>query len=142
MEYRHRVRKRTMSEGQRQNRKNKLVAAIAAGKPIAVWARENKVSRRTAYRWAKDPKAKAAVDARRRKAFDRSVGVLSERLARAATAIADLGETADSESVRLSANKAVFSTMISVSKFALLEKRMNAIEEILHARTGIPGCAG
>ena len=63
-------------------------------------------------------------------------------MARAATAIADLGETADSESVRLSANKAVFSTMISVSKFTLLEKRMNEIEEILHARTGIPGCAG
>ncbi len=142
MEYCHRVRKRAMSEGQRQNRKNKLVAAIAMGKPIAVWARENKVSRRTAYRWAKDPKAKAAVDARRRKAFDHSVGVLSGRLARAATAIADLGETADSESVRLSANKAVFSTMISVSKFALLEKRMNEIEKVLHARTGIPGCAG
>ncbi len=41
-----------MSEGQRQNRKNKLVAAIAAGKPIAVWATENMASKRTAYRWA------------------------------------------------------------------------------------------
>ncbi len=142
MEYRHRVRKLAMSEGQRQNRKNKLVAAIAAGKPLAVWARENKVSRWTAYRWAEDPKVKAAFDARRRKAFDRSVGLLSGILARAATVIADLGETADSESVRLSANKAVFSTMISVSKFALLEKRMNEIEESLHPRTGIPGCAG
>ncbi len=131
-----------MSAGQRQNRENKLVAAIAAGKPIAVWARENKVSRRTAYGWAKDPKAKAAVDARRRKAVDHSVGLLSGILTRAANAIADVGETAESESVRLSANKAVFSTMISVSKFALLEKRMNEIEESLHARTGIPGCAG
>ena len=118
MEYRHRVRQRAMSEGQRQNRKNKLVAAIAVGKPIAVWARENKVSRRTAYRWAKDPKVKAAVDARRRKAVDHSIGVLSGRLARAANAIADLGKAAESESVRLSANKAVFSTMIIVSKFA------------------------
>ena len=142
MEHRHRVSTSAMSEGQRQNRKNKLVAAIAVGKPIAVWARENKVSRRTAYRWAKDPKVKAAVDARRRKAVDHSVGVLNARLVRAANAIADLGECAESESVRLSANKAVFSTMIIASKFALLEKRMTEIEEILNARTGSTGCAG
>jgi hypothetical protein len=30
-----------MSEGQRQNWKNKLIAAIAVGKPIAAWVREN-----------------------------------------------------------------------------------------------------
>jgi hypothetical protein len=128
-----------MSEGQRQNRKSKLVTAMALGKPIAVWARENKVSRRTAYRWAKDPKVRAAVDARRRNAVDHSVGVLTGRLARAANAIADLGETAESESVKLAANKAVFSTLIVASKFALLEKRMTEIEEVLHARTGSAG---
>jgi hypothetical protein len=112
VEYRHRVRTSAISEGQRQNRKNKLVAAIAVGKPIAAWARENKVSRRTAYRWAKDPRVKSAVEARRRKAVDHSVGVLTGRLARAANCIAELGEYAESESVRLSANKAVYSTMI------------------------------
>jgi len=109
VEYRHRGRTSAMSEGQRQNWKNKLVAAIAVGKPIAAWARENQMSRRTAYRWAKDPRVKAAVDARRRKALDHSVGVLTGRLTRAANCIADLGESAESESVRLSANKAVFS---------------------------------
>jgi hypothetical protein len=36
-----------MSEGQRQNRKNRLVAAIAVVKFIAEWPRENNVSRRT-----------------------------------------------------------------------------------------------
>ena len=142
MEYRHRGRTSAMSEGQRQNWKNKLVAAIAVGKPIAAWARENQMSRRTAYRWAKDPRVKAAVDARRRKALDHSVGVLTGRLTRAANCIADLGEAADSESVRLSANKAVFSTMISAARFALLEKRMTEIEEILHARTGSTGVTG
>jgi hypothetical protein len=36
-------------EGKRQNQKNNLAAATAVEKPIAAWARENKVSRRTAY---------------------------------------------------------------------------------------------
>ena len=142
MAFRHRVDASAMSEGPRQNRKKKLVAAIALGEPIATWARENGVARRTAYRWAKDPKVKTAVDAHRRKAVDQSVGVLTGRLSRAANAIANLGETAESESVRLSANKAMFSTMISTSKFAVLEQRMAEIEAILNARTGSADFAG
>jgi hypothetical protein len=125
-----------MSGEQRKNRKSNLARALAVGQSTAEWAVQNDVAERTAYRWAKEPKVRAAVEAHRRKFLNQAVGLLSGRLTRAAGAIADLGETAESESVRLSANKAVFSTMITGSKFAVLEQRMTEIEEILNARTG------
>jgi hypothetical protein len=71
-----------MSEGQRQNRKNKLVAAIAVGAPVAAWARENKVSRRTAYRWAKDPLSEFSHWAR--------TGNMRRRIAEDVVSMADL----------------------------------------------------
>jgi hypothetical protein len=124
-----------MSDGQRQNRKKKLVAAVALGTPVAQWARANNVARRTAYRWVKQPKFKSAVDGFRRKAVDQSLGVLTGRLSKAATGIADLGDSAESESVKLAANKAMFSTTITLSKFAVLEQRVTELEERFNART-------
>jgi hypothetical protein len=131
-----------MSEKQRQNRKSQLAHAMAKGQSVAAWSRQNGVALRTAYRWAKEAKFKTAVNSHRRRAIDQSVGRLTDKLADAADAIVELGKTAESESVRLSANKAVFSTMITASRFAGLEQRMTEIEEILNARTGNTGVAG
>jgi hypothetical protein len=138
--YRQRVSTTVMSSGQRENRKKKLVAAIAMGMPVAEWARANNVPRRTAYRWAKEPKVKSAVEAYRRKAVDQSLGVLTKSLSKAAAAIADLGATAESESVRLSANKAMFSTTITLSKFAALEQRVTELEDYFNAGPGRASC--
>ena len=103
-------------------------------------AQENRISRRTAYRWAKDPKVKAAVNSHRRTAVDQSLAVMSEQVTWAAQAIGDLGKNAVSESVRLGALKAVFANLVAVSKFTGLEKRITELEEQFHARTRSTGC--
>ena len=55
----------------------RLPDSLGPGLGTASWgalSRGGITPARTAYRWAKDPKVKAAVDARRRKAFEHSVG--------------------------------------------------------------------
>ena len=49
-----------------ESEKTSLALAMARGEPIAAWARENGVGKRTAYAWAQDPKVKAAVESYRR----------------------------------------------------------------------------
>ncbi len=111
--------------------------------PIAKWAKNHNVPRRTAYRWASEPKVRAEVERARRRALDRAVGRMSDRATWAAKNIVKLGETAASESVRLAALRAILSDMMAVSKFGTLEDRMTQIEEQLHhAGTRSTGCAG
>ena len=53
----------------------------------------------------------------RRRALDRAVGLMARHTHWAAEQIVELGKTASSEAVRLSASRAVLSDMIAVSKF-------------------------
>ena len=100
--------------------------------------------KRTAYRWAREPKVRAAVERSRRRAVDRAIGRMSHRVTWAAEGIAKLAESAASESVRLAANRAIFSDMMAVSEFADLEDRMTQIEGQLNERerAGRTGQAG
>jgi hypothetical protein len=43
------------------SKKTKLALAIAQGESNDVWARQNGVLRRSAFRWAKDPKLRFAI---------------------------------------------------------------------------------
>jgi phosphopantetheinyl transferase (holo-ACP synthase) len=133
---RHHVSITKMSEEQRQNRKSQLARAMAKGQSVAEWSRQSGVAERTAYRWAKEAKFKAVVNSHRRRAIDQSVGRLTDKLASAADAIVNLSETARSESVRLSAIKAMFASVVAMSKFTGLEDRITELEEQYHARTG------
>jgi hypothetical protein len=139
----HRVKATAMSGEQRTSRKRQLVIALAEGKKsLDEWAQENGISRRTAYRWAKDPKVKAAVSAHRRAAVDQSLAVMSGQVTWAAEAIGDLCKNAASESVKLGALKAVFTNLVAISKFAGFEERIAGIEEKLDAytrNTALPG---
>ncbi len=100
----HRVQATAMSGDQRTSRKRQLVIALAEGKKSLLdWAQEKGVSMQRAYRWAKDPKVKAAGSAHCRAAVDQSLAVLSGQVAWAAEAIGDLCKNAASESVRLGA---------------------------------------
>jgi hypothetical protein len=135
----HRVSATPMSGQQRTSRKKQLVIALTEGKLLDDWARENGISRRTAYRWAKDPKVKAAVNLHRRMAVDQSLAVMSEQVTWAAKAIGELGKNAASESVKLRALKAVFANLVAVSKFGGLEERITELEEQFHARTRSTG---
>jgi hypothetical protein len=129
-----------MSEEQRRNRKAQLARAIAAGQSVAKWSQQNGVPKRTAYRWAKEAKVKAAVNSHRRRAIDRSLGRLADKLADAADSMIRLSEKAQSESVQLSAIKGMFDNVVAMAKFSALEERINELEGQFHARTGSAGC--
>jgi hypothetical protein len=128
-----------MSEEQRQNHKAQLVRAVSNGQSVAEWSRQSGVAERTAYRWAKQAKFKSAVNSQRRKAIDQSLGRLTDKLAAATDAIVNLSETAQSESVRLAAIKAMFAHVVAISKFTSLVDRVTALEEQARARTGSAG---
>ena len=101
--------------------------------------RGNNVPKRTAYRWSREPKFRAAVESCRRRAVDRAVGRMAKRVTWATNGIAKLAKSADSESVKLAAPRAMLSDMIAVSKFAGLEHRVTELEEQLNDRTGNTG---
>jgi hypothetical protein len=116
--------------------KSQLTLAIAKGTPVTKWARQNNVPRRTAFRWAREPGVKAAVERHRRRALDRAVGRMTNGVTWATQGIFDLAKGADSESVKLAALRAVVSDMMAISKFGGLEDRMTRIEEKLDANPG------
>jgi hypothetical protein len=113
---------------------------MAQGTAAAAWARaqDPPIPRRTAYRWAKDPRVKAAVESYRRRAVDRAIGRMAKRVTWAADGIVKLAKGAASEAVRLAALRAVISDLMAVSNFAGLERRMARIEEQLREQTGSP----
>jgi hypothetical protein len=119
-----------------------LTVAIAQGETAAAWARKNHVPRRTVQRWAREPETRAAVERIRRKALDRAVGLMSTRAKWAARRIVALGESAASESVRLTALRAVLADMVAVSKFGGLEDRLTEVEEYIRDDTRSAGLAG
>jgi hypothetical protein len=112
-----------------------LAAAIAEGMSVAKWASSNEVSERTAYRWAAEPEVRSETESIRRRALDEAIGRLAKRATWAVDGIVELGENAASESVRLSALRAVMSDFIAVSNFAGLEGRVAELEEQFHACT-------
>ena len=116
--------------------KGKLILAIAKGTTVTEWANKNHVPRRTAFRWAREPKVRAAVEKCRRQVLDRAVGRLTHGVTSATMGILELSKSAASESVKLAAMRAVLSDMMTVSKFGGLEDRMTQVEEKVNARIG------
>ena len=102
---------------------------------VEKWASTNDVPERTAYRWAAQPEVRSEIESIRRRDLDEAIGRLAKRAAWAVDGIVGLGENAASESVRLSAFRAVMSDLIAVSNFAGLEVRVTALEEQSSART-------
>ncbi len=88
--------------------------------------------------WASrhEPQVRGWLESCRRRALDRAIGRMARRATWAAGQIAKLGKDAASESVKLAALRAIFSDMIAVSNFGLLEDRVNELEERFDARTG------
>jgi len=118
-----------MSEEAHQGLRTQLALAVAHGTSLTKWAEANNVSRRTAFRWAAEPGVKKCVNAIRRRALDRAVGQFSRRATWAAQGIVKLADTASSESVKLASLRAIYSEMISASRFGGLEDRVTELEE-------------
>ena len=124
-----------MTKQLRQKMKTQLALAIAQGRSVALWARDNQVPRRTAYRWASQPDLRATVESCRRRARDRALGRMAMQARRASDQTAKVAAAAESESVKLRALRSILADVISVSKFSDLRRRMAAIEQEIHERT-------
>jgi len=118
-----------------KSQKTELTFALANGLSVSQWARANDLPIRTAYRWSSDPKVRAAVESYRRRAVDRAIGRMARRVTWATDQVAKLAKGAESESVKLSALRAILSDMMAISEFAGLEQRITEIEEQLDERT-------
>jgi hypothetical protein len=118
-------------------KKTELAIAVAKGASVNAWARANDVGRSTAYRWTKEQGFRLVVQAWRREALDRAIGMMASRSTGAVKVIAGLADGADSESVRLRAARAVLSDQIAVAKFSDLESRMGQLEAHVEATTGL-----
>ena len=119
-----------MPEEHKNRSKASLALALSRGITAAKWGRSNEVPKVTAYRWAKDPAVRKAVDTYRRRMIDRAVGVLTQQTAIAAGGIARIAKQGDnSDSVQLKACRAVIADMITTSKYASLEYRVTDMEK-------------
>ena len=121
----------TTPEEPEEATKTGLAHALARGVTVASWARANNVPRNTAYRWSNDPEVRRMVLTFRRRILDQAVGRMARRATKAAEVIVQVAENAESESVRLRAARAVLSDMVTISRFADVEARMQEFEEKL-----------
>jgi hypothetical protein len=125
-----------MEKEVRRQKRIHLARAIAEGESIAAWAKQNGVSERTAFYWAKDPKVRREVEASRRRVVNQAIGRLTGMTTNAVDGIVTLAKESESESVQLRAWRAILADLMSVSKFSDLEFRMTEIEEQLEKQTG------
>jgi hypothetical protein len=123
-----------MGAQHREATKIQLALALAQGVSVRAWARDQNVPKSTAYYWSKDPKVRRVIETYRRRALDRAIGTMVNRMPRAASEIAALADGAESESVRLRALAAIFSDVMAASKYSVLESRMANLEERLRER--------
>ncbi len=120
-----------MSKRINHARKAALALAMAAGRTVIDWARENDVPERTAYSWARSREVLDQVEAIRRAAIDRAVGRLSENAIVAADEITRLVRESTSDAVRLQAARAVLADLMAIADHAAFEQRLADLERRL-----------
>jgi hypothetical protein len=125
-----------MADERRKIRKSELALALARGISAGDWAQSNEVSKATAYRWAKDTRVRDAGETYRRQVIDQAVGVLTQKTIAAATKIASIAMDGESDSVQLRACRAIFSDMITTSKYSGLEERVSDMEKLVGLQHG------
>jgi hypothetical protein len=113
------------------NLQHKFARDVASGAEITEWAKKNRVSKRTAYRWYHSPEVREEIENVRREILDEAIGRLSRHATSAAAQITVLAGEAESEAVRLQASRAVLAEILTVSNYAVLERRMVEIERRL-----------
>jgi hypothetical protein len=131
-----------MSEELSESKKIGLAHAIAQGKSIPVWARQNEVPRSTAYHWARQPEVRSVVETMRRFLIDRALGQMARLTPAAIDGISKLAKGAESEAVKLRAWRALLTDQIAVSKYARWEVRLAALEENARVRSEGPNFQG
>jgi hypothetical protein len=117
-----------------------LAMHVASGGSVASFAKQEKIPRRTAYAWTKDAGFQAKVADYRARIIDKLVGSLAKLGRSAVKGIGVLATTAENESVRLAACRAVLNDLINVGnyqanarQFAEMEARLAALEGAVDA---------
>ena len=118
-------------------KQDQLALAIARGTSIYAWARQNDVPTSTAYEWANKPDVRRQVEEWRRGSLDHALGLLARHCVWAVNGMTKLGETAESQSVQLSARRAILHDLMKVSDFSNWEYRLAQLEEKQRARNRI-----
>jgi hypothetical protein len=130
-----------MSGESRKSAKAKLAFAIAQGVSIAKWARANEVAAQTAFRWAREPAVRKAVETYRRRTIDEALGRMSKNTAWAADGIVTIAKHAESDALRFRACRAIFSDMMTVAKFSDLENRIGELQDHIQRGNGASNTA-
>jgi len=116
-----------------------LALAVAAGRPVARWAKDHDISPRTAYGWTRRPGFAAKVGRLRLRIMDRAVGQLAAAAARNAATINKLATGAENENVRLAAARAALADLMQVRRHIELEQRVIDLERRLDGPVGGEG---
>ncbi len=106
-----------------------LVFGVASGETVSAAAKTLGIPRRTARRWAADPKFKAAVESIRTQALDAAIGRLTAGAMGAVDALVELAKAADTDATRVSAAKAILSQLPAMIEFHTLAERVRVLEE-------------
>lgn len=107
--------------------------ALAGGATVQDAATATGVSERTIHRWLKDdPDFKRRVGEARAQLVERTLGLLSETSAKAATVLGQLLE-AESETVRLGACRAILELRTRLHESVSIEERVALLEAQLAA---------
>ncbi len=117
-----------MAGGDRTSADGVLIAALAAGKPVAEAAKLAGVSERTVYRRLADSLWRRRVAAARTELLARAVGILAEGTTAAAATLRLLLRS-DSPSVQLAAARAILDQTTRGIELLDLAERVSALEE-------------
>lgn len=102
--------------------------AIAEGQSIPGWAKANGLSPRTVQQWAKRPAFVAQVEEIRSRMLDQAIGILANGATNAAVQLRLLIEDSQSETIRLSAARALLADLLSVQSHAELRRELREIK--------------
>lgn len=117
-----------MAGSGRRNADFVLIVALAGGAPLRDAAAQAGVSERTARRRTGDQEFMRRVSQTRTEMIDRAVGVLTEASVQAATTLCSL-LSAESETVRLGACRALLELGVKLRESEDLSTRVAALEE-------------
>lgn len=111
-----------------------LALELAAGQTIRAAAAKIGMGESVAYRrWEKDPEFRQRVSDLRGEMVARAAGVMADGMSEAATTLREL-LTAESESTRLGACRALLELGVKIRETVELETRLKVIEEQLAAQ--------
>lgn len=117
-----------MSGHVRKNGRQAAVLAIASGETLAAAARKANVAERTLYRWRNEDDFRREVNEARAEMFSRALGCMAEGIVSGALTLRQLCLKGKSESVRLSAARALIELGNRMRESVELEERMSELE--------------